>query len=106
MEPVSLVDELGHSVSGCDCERCDDEDPDGCPCFYGMDELDMGNECGPSCGCGLECGNRLTQRGVSVRLKIVRDRRKGWGLYTVFGSFCEVCVSNLYLVARKMNFLV
>lgn len=82
MEPVSLVDELGHSVSGCDCERCDDEDPDGCPCFSEMDELDMGNECGPSCGCGLECENRLTQRGVSVRLKIVRDRRKGWCLYT------------------------
>lgn len=81
MEPVSLVDELGHSVSGCDCERCGDEDPDGCPCFSEMDELDMANECGPSCGCGLECENRLTQRGVSVRLKIVRDRRKGWALY-------------------------
>ena len=106
MEPVSLVDELGHSVSGCDCERCDDEDPDGCPCFSEMDELDMGNECGPSCGCGLECGNRLTQRGVSMRLKIVRDRRKGWGLYTVSSSFCEVCVSNLCLVARNMNFLL
>ncbi|KAL4654361.1 hypothetical protein ACB092_01G372600 [Castanea dentata] len=81
VEPVSLVDELGHSVSGCDCERCDDEDPDGCPCFSEMDELDMANECGPSCGCGLECENRLTQRGVSLRLKIVRDGRKGWGLY-------------------------
>lgn len=81
MEPVSLVDELGHSVSGCVCERCGDEDPDGCPCFSEMEELDMANECGPSCGCGLECENRLTQRGVSMRLKIVRDRRKGWALY-------------------------
>ena len=82
MEPVSLVDELGHSVSGCDCKRCDDEDPDGCPCFSEMDELDMRNEYELSCECELECENRLTQRGVSVRLKIVRDRRKGWGLYT------------------------
>ena len=106
MEPVSLVDELGHSVSGCDCERCDDEEPDGCPCFSEMDELDMRNEYELSCECELECENRLTQRGVLVRLKIVRDRRKGWGLYAISSSFCEVCVSNLYLVARKMNFLV
>ncbi|KAK7854306.1 histone-lysine n-methyltransferase suvr3 [Quercus suber] len=68
VEPVSLVDELGHSVSGCDCERCDNEDPDGCPCFSEMDELDIGNKCGPSSGCRLECENRLTQRGVSVGL--------------------------------------
>ena len=106
MEPVSLVDELEHSVSGCDCKRCDDEDPDGCPCFSEMDELDMRNEYELSCECELECENRLTQRGVLVRLKIVRDRRKGWGLYAISSSFCEVCVSNLYLVARKMNFLV
>lgn len=70
VESVSLVDESGESVSGCDCcERCDDECV--CGCF----------ECGQSCGCRLECGNRLTQRGVSVGLKIVRDTRKGWGLY-------------------------
>ena len=57
--------------------------PNGCPCFSKMDELDIRNECWPSCGCGLECENRLTQLGVSVRLKIVRDRRKGW-VYTLF----------------------
>ena len=61
VEPVSLVDKLGHSVSRRDCERCDDKDPNVCPCFSKMDELDMGNKCGPSCGCGLECENQLTQ---------------------------------------------
>ena len=106
VELVSLVDKLGHSVSGCDCKRCDDMDPNGCPCFSEMDELDMGNRCGPSCGCGLECENQLTQQGVSMRLKIVRDRWKGWGLYTVSGSFCEVCVLNLCLVAWNMKFLL
>ncbi|KAE8099747.1 hypothetical protein FH972_017703 [Carpinus fangiana] len=78
VEPVSLVDELGESVSGCDCQSCEDDDR--CPCI-GLNGSDVASECGPSCGCGLECRKRLTQRGVSLRLKIVRDRRKGWGLF-------------------------
>ncbi|XP_073317640.1 histone-lysine N-methyltransferase SUVR3 [Primulina huaijiensis] len=44
---------------------------DNCPC----------TECGPSCMCDFGCGNRMTQGGVSVKLKIVKDDRKGWGLY-------------------------
>ncbi|KAI6699963.1 hypothetical protein NL676_014287 [Syzygium grande] len=39
------------------------------------------SECGPGCGCGLECGNRASQRGVEVRLKIARDKKKGWCLF-------------------------
>ncbi|QHN86252.1 Coatomer subunit [Arachis hypogaea] len=39
-------------------------------------------ECGPGCGCGPECGNRLIQNGVAVRVKIVRDARKGWCLHS------------------------
>ncbi|KAI8562708.1 hypothetical protein RHMOL_Rhmol03G0055400 [Rhododendron molle] len=64
---------------GCECERCDGDA--GCPC--GGDYLDSGElarECGPSCRCGVECGNRVTQGGVSVRLRVVKDERKGWGL--------------------------
>ncbi|KAL8483825.1 hypothetical protein ACS0TY_026494 [Phlomoides rotata] len=54
--------------AGCLCasdcaDRC-------CPCL----------ECGPSCA-RPECGNRATQGGVSLRLKIARDERKGWGLF-------------------------
>lgn len=78
LEPATLVDDSGESASGCDCERC--EDQVGCPCI-GLEGVDVASECGLWCGCGLECGNRLTQRGVSIRMKIVRDRRKGWGLY-------------------------
>ncbi|XP_061371680.1 histone-lysine N-methyltransferase SUVR3 isoform X2 [Gastrolobium bilobum] len=79
-ESVSLVDELGRSVmSGCDCcEACGDS---GCPCL-GLDGLDdVGRECGPGCRCGPECGNRSSQKGVAVRVKIVRDERKGWGVW-------------------------
>ncbi|KAM7278857.1 hypothetical protein ACFE04_005991 [Oxalis oulophora] len=63
-------------VVGCYCDKCEDED-EGCPCLC----LGVVSECGPSCDCGLECGNRLTQRGISIMLKIVRHERKGWSLY-------------------------
>lgn len=82
METLSLVDEQGENVSGCDCDTCEDvgDDDSRCPCSS-LAGLDVASECGRSCRCGLECGNRLSQKGITVRLKIVRDRRKGWGLY-------------------------
>ncbi|KAG7623900.1 unnamed protein product [Arabidopsis thaliana] len=70
---VSLVDE-----SGCECERCE-EGYCKCLAFAGMEEI--ANECGSGCGCGSDCSNRVTQKGVSVSLKIVRDEKKGWCLY-------------------------
>lgn len=59
-------------MEGCGCERCDDE----CSC---VDELT--HECGPSCQCELDCGNRVSQRGLGVKLKIVKDVNKGWSLF-------------------------
>ncbi|KAB2005300.1 hypothetical protein ES319_D11G260400v1 [Gossypium barbadense] len=78
---VSVMDE-----SGCECERCEKVSEDnviGCPCMEleGDEGMGIRSECGPSCGCRLECGNRLSQRGIQVQLKIVKDVRKGWGLY-------------------------
>lgn len=62
---------------GCNCvDTCGD---DTCPCFS-LPGLDVANECGSMCACGIQCGNRFTQNGISVRLKIVRVRRKGWAL--------------------------
>ncbi|KAL5770253.1 hypothetical protein ACOSP7_014407 [Xanthoceras sorbifolium] len=85
VDSVTVVDESGEGVSGCECEECLEVGDEifGCPCFSGMEEEEVGivSECGPSCWCGLGCGNRLTQRGISVRLKIVRDVNKGWGLF-------------------------
>ncbi|XP_050370988.1 histone-lysine N-methyltransferase SUVR3 [Argentina anserina] len=76
-ETLSLcfVDQSGN----CGCEEtCGG----GCPCVVGFGGMDgVVFECGPGCGCGLSCGNRLSQRGIRVKLKIVRDRRKGWGLF-------------------------
>ncbi|CAK9153018.1 unnamed protein product [Ilex paraguariensis] len=76
-EPI-LVCVEGACGCGCD-ERCDGDS--GCPCFSGCDSDELSRECGLTCGCGLDCGNRLTQRGVTMRLKIVKDKRKGWGLH-------------------------
>ncbi|GAQ77873.1 Putative histone H3 (Lys9) methyltransferase [Klebsormidium nitens] len=38
-------------------------------------------ECGPACRCGAECSNRVTQRGIAARVKVVRHRQKGWCLH-------------------------
>ncbi|GAV89935.1 Pre-SET domain-containing protein [Cephalotus follicularis] len=78
-DSVSLVDVSGDSVSGCCCERCEKQ-VGVCPCSI-MERLEIASECGRSCQCELECGNRLTQRGILVELKIVRVESKGWGLF-------------------------
>jgi hypothetical protein len=38
-------------------------------------------ECGPACRCSLRCTNRCTQRGLSVKVKVIRHRQKGWCLH-------------------------
>ncbi|KAH6762471.1 hypothetical protein C2S52_019904 [Perilla frutescens var. hirtella] len=56
------------------CESCSNGcGGDNCPC--------SNLECGPSCTCDSGCVNRVTQCGVNVRLKITKDKKKGWGLY-------------------------
>lgn len=78
--PSVFVDSvLVKDACGCDCETCD-RDSD-CPCRE-MSAFELSRECGPSCRCELVCGNRLTQRGIDVHVKIVKDKRKGWGLYS------------------------
>ncbi|KAL3693396.1 hypothetical protein R1sor_007047 [Riccia sorocarpa] len=37
-------------------------------------------ECGPACACHSDCKCRVSQHGVSVKLKVVRSRYKGWSL--------------------------
>ncbi|BBN67278.1 SET domain protein 20 [Prunus dulcis] len=77
VQTLRFVDESGECAYGCECEACGEEGDggDGCPCFGGFN--DVVAECGPSCECGLDCGNRLTQRGIEIKLKILRDGEKG-----------------------------
>lgn len=74
---VNVDSVVVEGVCGCECERCDVELD--CACRE-MSAVEVSRECGPSCGCELECGNRLTQRGIDVRVKIVKNEKKGWGL--------------------------
>lgn len=77
LPPPGLILPYTGEESGCGCESC------GCECLCGgfVEGSEVMSECGPGCGCGLNCENRVTQRGVSVGLKIVRDEKKGWGLH-------------------------
>lgn len=75
---------------GCCCGDCSvgHDGEGGCPClgfnelFRGV-ELSVGSrmECGDSCSCGLDCPNRVTRRGVAVKLRIVKHSEKGWGVH-------------------------
>ncbi|XP_058105817.1 histone-lysine N-methyltransferase SUVR3 [Magnolia sinica] len=95
--PKPISDSFG-PISGCGCSCGEDccEKRDGeegleeCPCsslgrrFPGFSSGEEGvmTECGAGCVCGPGCGNRSTQGGVAVKLTIVRDSRKGWGLHS------------------------
>ena len=66
---------------GCSCVGavCD---PAGCSCAHvggGVDALPL-VECGPACGCGAACANRVTQQRVSVPLLLRRTDERGWGV--------------------------
>ncbi|XP_028768476.1 histone-lysine N-methyltransferase family member SUVH9-like [Neltuma alba] len=37
-------------------------------------------ECGPFCRCPPNCQNRVTQKGLKVRLEVFRSRETGWGV--------------------------
>ncbi|XAR52062.1 Histone-lysine N-methyltransferase [Bertholletia excelsa] len=86
---------LPKSASGCECKgTC--IDPRSCACarLNGLDfpyvhrdggrliePKDVVFECGPNCGCGPDCVNRTSQRGLRYRLEqVFRTPKKGWGV--------------------------
>lgn len=80
MLPRTVDDDESVSFGvGCECEGvCDD----GCMCYFDDGVDGIGRECGLGCLCGRECGNRVSQNGVNVRVKIVWcGGGKGWGLF-------------------------
>ncbi|KAL9234972.1 hypothetical protein vseg_009779 [Gypsophila vaccaria] len=41
-------------------------------------------ECWSKCGCNMQCGNRVVQRGITRKLQVfLTDSGKGWGLRTM-----------------------
>lgn len=82
------------SASGCKCkDKC--TDPNTCECAKRngsefpyvskdggrlIEAKDVVFECGPNCGCGPECVNRTSQRGLHYRLEVFRTAKKGWAV--------------------------
>ncbi|XP_027367291.1 probable inactive histone-lysine N-methyltransferase SUVR2 [Abrus precatorius] len=69
-------------------------------------------ECWRKCGCDMQCGNRVVQRGLRCKLQVFLTREgKGWGLRTLEdlpkGSFvCEYAgeiLTNTELYDRTMQ---
>ncbi|CAN0870201.1 Histone-lysine N-methyltransferase, H3 lysine-9 specific SUVH4 [Linum grandiflorum] len=85
---------LPKTTAGCNCEgTCVDPRTCACAKLNGSDfpyvhrdggrlieAKDVVFECGPSCGCGLSCVNRASQRGLRYRLEVFRSPKKGWGV--------------------------
>lgn len=77
--------------SGCTdtkCECLDDIDPRQFAYKNGRIKPGRGNEnsiveCNDSCSCGIECDNRVVQRGRQIPIQIFRTASKGWGEYYV-----------------------
>ncbi|KAH0993720.1 hypothetical protein GBA52_005203 [Prunus armeniaca] len=69
-------------------------------------------ECWSKCGCNMNCGNRIVQQGITVKLQVfLTPEGKGWGLRTLEdlprGAFvCEYVgeiVTNTELYERNMH---
>uniref|UniRef100_A0A0D9XB16 SET domain-containing protein n=1 Tax=Leersia perrieri TaxID=77586 RepID=A0A0D9XB16_9ORYZ len=69
-------------------------------------------ECWSKCGCNMQCGNRVVQRGITCNLQVFFTREgKGWGLRTLDdlpkGSFiCEYAgeiLTSTELCERKVE---
>ncbi|CAA0814491.1 Histone-lysine N-methyltransferase SUVR4 [Striga hermonthica] len=66
-------------------------------------------ECWRKCGCSMECGNRVVQRGITKKLQVFMTEGKGWGLRTLEelpkGAFvCEYIgeiLTNMELYERN-----
>ncbi|KAG2709923.1 hypothetical protein I3843_04G001400 [Carya illinoinensis] len=85
---------LPTNATGCSCKgHCVDPKICACAMLNGSDfpyvsrdggrlieAKDVVFECGPKCGCGPDCVNRTSQRGLKYRLEVFRTPKKGWAV--------------------------
>ncbi|KAL5581470.1 hypothetical protein UlMin_013912 [Ulmus minor] len=85
---------LPQNVGGCNCKgTCVDSKTCACARLNGFNfpyvHLDGGRlveakdvvfECGPQCGCGPDCVNRTSQKGLKYRFEVFRTPKKGWAV--------------------------
>ncbi|KAM7509323.1 hypothetical protein LguiA_019776 [Lonicera macranthoides] len=94
---VSKSVKLPVNAPGCNCCKGEGscKDPNICACarLNGSDfpyvhkdggrlieAKDVVFECGPNCGCGPDCVNRTSQRGLKHRLEVFKTPNKGWAV--------------------------
>ncbi|KAK9271712.1 hypothetical protein L1049_002075 [Liquidambar formosana] len=91
---VSESVKLPTNTIGCNCKgTCIDSKTCSCAKLNGFDfpyvhrnggrlieAKDVVFECGPKCGCGPDCINRTSQRGLKYRLEVFRTPKKGWAV--------------------------
>uniref|UniRef100_A0A1J3H5M1 Histone-lysine N-methyltransferase, H3 lysine-9 specific SUVH4 n=1 Tax=Noccaea caerulescens TaxID=107243 RepID=A0A1J3H5M1_NOCCA len=82
------------SSTGCNCKGgCTDPNKCACAKLNGgnfpyvdlndgrlIEPRDVVFECGPHCGCGLECVNRTSQKPLRFNLEVFRSPKKGWAV--------------------------
>lgn len=68
-----------------------------------IEAKDVVVECGPNCGCGPSCINRISQQGIKYHLEVFRTENKGWAVKTkdFIPSGAPVC--EYIGVLRKTN---
>ncbi|EMR09296.1 hypothetical protein PNEG_02256 [Pneumocystis murina B123] len=103
-------------ISGCSCPKdgCDLNNPGSCQCLedsnnksFSYDEYGRVRrnttsiiyECNENCDCGINCPNRVVQRGRKIPLNIFKTKHKGWGLqcprFIKEGTFIGVYLGEL-----------
>ncbi|KAJ6434017.1 hypothetical protein OIU84_017684 [Salix udensis] len=93
--------ESGKGVGGCDCD-CEGCEEGGTGWeFLGLEEMGIMTECGPGCGCGLECSNRLSQFicEYAGELLTTEEARKRQQIYDELASGGQF--SSALLVVRE-----
>lgn len=60
---------------------------------YGHSPRNFIIECNFTCGCHVDCGNRVVQRGMRIKVGVLWCGAKGWGIrtfeYIPQGSLCS-----------------
>ncbi|KAI3497587.1 hypothetical protein L1887_32991 [Cichorium endivia] len=87
---------LPTNADGCECKgNCTNPNTCACARLNGSDfpyvrssggrlieAKDIVFECGPNCGCGPGCINRISQRGIKYQLEVFRTSNRGWAVKT------------------------
>ncbi|KVH97862.1 Post-SET domain-containing protein [Cynara cardunculus var. scolymus] len=87
---------LPPTAGGCECKgNCTNPKTCACARLNGFDfpyvrsnggrliePKDVVFECGPNCGCGPGCINRISQQGIKYQLEVFRTSDRGWAVKT------------------------